>query len=63
MWKDPIVEEVRKAGEELSAESGGNIKVFFSNLRIRQEKYAEHLAAKIPLRVRKVKHKEKFLAA
>jgi len=61
MCKDPIVDEVRKAGEELSAESGENIQLFFSNLRIRQEKYAERLAAKIPLK--KVKHKEKFLAA
>ena len=57
MWNDPIVDEVRKAGEKLSDEAGGNIQVFFANLRLKQEKYAERLIAKIPLKVRTIKDK------
>ncbi len=63
MWKDPIVDEVRKAGEKLSDESGGNIQVFFSNLRLKQEKYTGCLAAKIPLTIRIVQNKENSLTA
>jgi hypothetical protein len=51
MWNDPIVAEVRKSGEELSNESGGDVHVFFSNLRLTQEKYAKCQTTKIPLKV------------
>jgi hypothetical protein len=54
MWKDPIVEETRKAGEKLSEEAGGDIKVYFANLRLKQEKYAERLAPNIPLKAETV---------
>ncbi len=33
MWKDPIVQEVRKAGEELAKRSNYNLKELFQSLR------------------------------
>jgi hypothetical protein len=36
MWKDPIVEEVRKAGEKLAERAGYDIKRFAETLRTEQ---------------------------
>lgn len=33
MWRDPIVQEVRKAGEELAKRSNFNLHTFFEVLR------------------------------
>lgn len=33
MWKDPIVQEARKAGEELAKKADYNIHAFFQKLR------------------------------
>lgn len=33
MWKDPIVQEARKAGEELAKQAGYNLHTFFQKLR------------------------------
>jgi len=33
MWKDPIVEEVRKAGRKIERQAGGNLREFFQLLR------------------------------
>ena len=33
MWKDPIVQETRKAGEELARQADYNIHTFFQKLR------------------------------
>ena len=33
MWKDPIVQEARKAGEELARQAGYNLHTFFQKLR------------------------------
>ena len=33
MWKDPIVQEVRKAGEELARQADYNLHTFFQKLR------------------------------
>ena len=33
MWKDPIVEEVRKAGEELARQANYDLHTFCENLR------------------------------
>ena len=33
MWKDPIVQEVRKAGEELARQAEYNLHTFFQKLR------------------------------
>ncbi|MFV9691333.1 MAG: hypothetical protein ACNY01_10265 [Desulfobacteria bacterium] len=43
MWKDPIVTEVRKRGEQLAEEAGGDIHKFFDMLRSAQNKYASRL--------------------
>ena len=33
MWKDPIVQEARKAGEELARQAGYDLHTFFQKLR------------------------------
>ena len=43
MSSDPIVEEVRRAGEELAAEAGNDVHRFFEKLRMAQASYAENL--------------------
>ena len=37
MWKDPIVQEVRKAGEELAKQANFNLRTFFQNLRNKEK--------------------------
>ena len=39
MWEDPIVQEVRKAGEKLAEQANYNLHTFFQNLR---KKEIEH---------------------
>ena len=49
MVDDPIVAEVRKAGEELAKEAGYDVHRFFENLRIiAQEKYQDRLVRRTP---------------
>lgn len=43
MLSDPIVQEVRRAGEELADEANGNVEQFFANLRMAQEEYRDRL--------------------
>ena len=38
MLKDPIVQEVRKAGEELAKEANYDLHIFFQNLRNNEKK-------------------------
>lgn len=38
MWKDPIVLEVRRAGEALAEQSDYDLEVFFQNLRKKEKK-------------------------
>lgn len=38
MWEDPIVQEVRKAGEELAKQANYNLHTFFQNLRNTEKK-------------------------
>ena len=38
MWKDPIVEEVRKAGEELARQANYDLHTFCGNLRKNEKK-------------------------
>lgn len=33
MWQDPIVQDVRKAGEELARQANNDLHTFFQNLR------------------------------
>ncbi len=43
MWEDPIVSEIRKAGEDLAEKADGDLHKFFANLRKAQQEYAERL--------------------
>ncbi len=45
MPSDPIVQEVRDAGQELADEANGDLKQFFANLRHAQEKYRDRLVS------------------
>jgi hypothetical protein len=45
MTKDPIIEEVRKAGENLAKESGYNVHSFFNLLREREQRHASRLVS------------------
>lgn len=47
MWKDPIVEEVRKAGEQLAKQAEYNLHVFFQNLRENEKKRKAKVVSKI----------------
>jgi hypothetical protein len=38
MWKDPIVEEVRQAREELARRSGYDFETYINNLRENEKK-------------------------
>jgi len=38
MWKDPVVEEVREAREELARRAGYDFKVYINNLRENEKK-------------------------
>jgi hypothetical protein len=38
MWKDPIVEEIRKAREELARRANYDLHTFFENLRKNEKK-------------------------
>ncbi|MFH1117954.1 MAG: hypothetical protein V1792_28875 [Pseudomonadota bacterium] len=48
MLSDPIVREVRRVGEKLAEEAGGNVKQFFANLRAAQERYRGRLVRAVP---------------
>jgi len=43
MSPDPIVQEVRQAGERLAAEADNDVHRFFEMLRMAQAQYAEKL--------------------
>lgn len=38
MWEDPIVDEVRKAGEDLAKQANYDLHTFFQNLRNNEKK-------------------------
>jgi hypothetical protein len=38
MWRDPIVQDVRKAGEELAKQANHDLHTFFQNLRNNEKK-------------------------
>lgn len=48
MYEDPIVAEVRKAGQGLAEQAGGALHTFFGHLRKVQQNYQERLV-KAPL--------------
>lgn len=49
MWKDSIIKEVRKAGEELAKQANYNIHTFFQNLRKNEKKRVSKMSVKITL--------------
>lgn len=48
MYKDPIVAEVRKAGQVLAEQAGGDVHVFFQQLRNAQEQYRSRVVESPP---------------
>ena len=50
MLRDPIVEQVRRAGRQLEKEAGGDVHRFFENLRAAQARYRERLVKRVPRR-------------
>jgi hypothetical protein len=48
MRKDPIIEEVRKAGENLAREAGYNVHSFFNLLREREKLNAARVVSLAP---------------
>lgn len=46
MWQDPIVREVRKAGEELAKQAGYDLHTFFQNLRNNEKKRNSKVVSK-----------------
>ena len=49
MYEDPIVTEVRNAGQALAEQAEGNLHTFFQLLREAQKQYQERLV-QVPLR-------------
>ncbi len=47
MWKDPIVQDVRKAGEMLAKKANYNLHTFFNNLRKKENKKNPKIVSKI----------------
>ena len=45
MRKDPIIEEVRKAGENLARDAGYNVHSFFNLLREREKLHAARIVS------------------
>ena len=43
MYEDPIVTEVRKAGQALAEQAEGDLHTFFENLREVQQNYQDRL--------------------
>jgi hypothetical protein len=46
MWRDPIVEEVRKAREELFRQANYDLHTFFENLKKNQEERKTRMISK-----------------
>jgi hypothetical protein len=53
MWKDPIVEEVRKAGEKYAAKFDYDLKRMFEDIKKREQEHPERLAKLKPAKPRK----------
>lgn len=43
MYEDPIVTEVRQAGQALAEQAEGDLHTFFQNLRTAQQQYQDRL--------------------
>jgi hypothetical protein len=47
MWKDPIVQNVRKAGEELAKKANYDLHIFFQNLRNNENKQKHKIVSRV----------------
>lgn len=47
MWQDPIVQDIRKAGEELAKQANYNLHTFFQNLRNNEKKQNYKLISRL----------------
>jgi hypothetical protein len=47
MWRDPIVQDVRKAGEELARQANYDLHTFFQNLRNNEKKRKHKVASRL----------------
>ena len=47
MWVDPIVQEVRKAGEELAKNANYDLHTYFENLRDNEKKRNAKIISKV----------------
>ena len=45
IWNDPIVEEIRKAGEEMAREAGYNLHKFCERLRKLERRHPERYSS------------------
>ena len=52
MWIDPIVEEVREAGDKLAREAGYDLHEFCRRIREDQQQYADRLVRLPPRQLR-----------
>jgi hypothetical protein len=50
MWKDPIVEEVRKAGEELFKQANYDLHTLFENIRKSQKERNVKVVSKVKVK-------------
>jgi len=51
MWKDPIVQNVRKAGEELAKKANYDLHIFFQNLRNNEKKQKYEIVSRLQTEV------------
>ena len=47
MWRDPIVQDVREAGEELARQANYDLHTFFQNLRNNEKKRKHKVASRL----------------
>jgi hypothetical protein len=47
MWRDPIVQDVRKAGEELAKQADYDLHTFFQNLRNNEKKRKHKVVSRL----------------
>lgn len=51
MWQDPIVQDVRKAGEELAKRANYDLHTFFQNLRNNEKERKPKVVSRAEYRV------------
>lgn len=52
MWKDPIVQEARKAGEKLAMQADYNLHTFFRKLRKNEKEQLYEIPKRVVLKKR-----------